>query len=179
MTDPIHRIEQAIAQLGAEHEPPAGWEARVLAATAPPKQRRWRLAIPAVAAAAVVAIALWPRERELRLIVEVQPGGDQVRGSSARVGDILHARVTDGPGHRALWIYRDDVLEIACPGAPRCQIIGDALTVELELRWVGRYVVVALTSSAELPAPAGRYDDDIASAMSAGATKRDDAVTVH
>ena len=39
--EPISRIEAALARLGAEHEPPVGWEARVLAATAPPPRRAW------------------------------------------------------------------------------------------------------------------------------------------
>jgi hypothetical protein len=181
MSDPIRRIEEAIAELGAEYEPPAGWEARVLAATGVRKRRWWWLAGPAVAAAAAaaVAVAVWPRPHDLRLAVDVEAGGGPVRGSSARVGDVLHVRVTDGAGHRALWVYRDDALVVACPGAPGCRSTGDALGVDLALDSIGKYVVVALSSSAALPVPAGAYDDDVASALRAGATKQDQAVTVH
>jgi len=38
--DPIARLEHALEQLGAEHQPPPGWEARVLAAVEPRPRRR-------------------------------------------------------------------------------------------------------------------------------------------
>jgi hypothetical protein len=183
MTDPIRRIEDAIAQLGAEHEPPAGWEDRVLAATAPPR-RWWWAAVPAVAAAAVVAIALWPRSHDVRVAIEIERTGaptraaSATRGDTAKVGDILHATASDGTGRRALWVYRDDALVVACPGAPRCRGAGDAILVDVELALVGTYVIVALSSSAALPAPTGRYDDDVAGALAAGAIKHDRSVSV-
>jgi predicted DNA-binding protein (UPF0251 family) len=45
------RIEDALAQLGAEHEPPPGWEARVLAATHVTRRRPWWYAAGGLAAA--------------------------------------------------------------------------------------------------------------------------------
>ena len=39
------RIEEALVRLGAEHEPPPGWEARVLAAVRPPRRRVWWIAL--------------------------------------------------------------------------------------------------------------------------------------
>lgn len=41
MTDPDRRLEHAIRQLGADLEPPPGWEARVLAAVEPRRRRGW------------------------------------------------------------------------------------------------------------------------------------------
>ena len=87
MTEPIARIEAALERLGAEHEPPADWEARVLAqiGRAPWWRRliRWRIAIPiaaAAAAAVVIAFLTTPTQRELGLALAYQDTGVVVRG---------------------------------------------------------------------------------------------------
>ena len=92
MSDPTTRLEQAIEQLGADLEPPPGWEARVLAAVEP-RRRSWLargwFAIPAVAAIALVAVLL-PRSlsrapEPLALSAELVAGSQVTRGPSARM----------------------------------------------------------------------------------------------
>lgn len=57
--DPIERIEDGLRGLGAEHEPPAGWEQRVLDATAPNPRSAWRVAREVVTGLAVgIAVGL-------------------------------------------------------------------------------------------------------------------------
>jgi hypothetical protein len=122
------RIEAALHALGAELQPPPGWQARVLAAARAPARRRWwwwwrREAVLAAmaAAAAVVAIVMWRPWRRAgagpELAVLVDARGEVARGKVARVGDVVRAAARSGPGHRAIWIYRDrDELLAACPG---------------------------------------------------------------
>ena len=110
MNDPSTRLERAIAQLGSEHEPPPGWQARVLAAiesSKPPQSsplawlRRWWAAIaaPVLAAAAVVLWFSLDRPRPLRLAVALESDPKLVvrGGSSSGTGDVvavpLHSRV--------------------------------------------------------------------------------------
>jgi hypothetical protein len=125
--EPIARIEAALAQLGADHRPPAGWEARVLAQTARMSRwrrlLRWRIAMPLVAAGAVAAIvvAVFPRQRELALELAYRSSG-VVRGSSHAVGDIVRATASGGQGHRALGVLR---------GSPRAGVPGRARLPEL------------------------------------------------
>lgn len=61
--DPIERIEDGLRGLGAEHEPPAGWDKRVLDATAPRPLTLSELAIRvlvAIAGAALIAaFVIW------------------------------------------------------------------------------------------------------------------------
>src|SRR5262245_5012154 len=110
------RLEAALCSLGENLRPPLGWQARVLAAGRVPAWRRWlrrrELAFSAViAAAAAVAVILWrPWHRpgtgpELAVLLDHQ--GDVVRGKAARVGDVMRAAARHGPGHRAIWIYRE------------------------------------------------------------------------
>ena len=161
------RIEQAIRGLGAEHEPPAGWEARVLAATAERSTRRWwLLAIPAIAVAAVIVLAIGlrsdPEPQALALAITIEDSGAVVRGSTAKPGDTVQATARGGAGHRAVWIYRGDrELVVACPGDAPCRT---------RLATVGTYTVIALTAKTALPVPTGSLDDDLAAALTAGAS---------
>jgi hypothetical protein len=168
------RIEAALAGLGAEHEPPAGWEARVLAAVstaAPrPKPRLWWLlfAAPAVAAAviALVIILRPPRTGPLQLALAVDRNTTLVRGGVYHQGDVVRATATGGGPYRAVWVYRDDALVVACPGAPSCRSTKDGLTAEVTLKLLGEYKVVAVasrSSTAAIPAPGGTFDLDVAS----------------
>lgn len=171
MTEPIERIEAALRGLGAEHEPPVGWEARVLAATAPRKPLRWWwFAAPAAALAVVVIVILQgPGEPGLQIALTYTPGSVAVRGdASMHVGDIVHATATGGGPHYAVWIYRNDALVLTCPGARQCRISRDAITADATLT-MGKYTIVALSSDSPLPPPAGRYDADLARAREAGA----------
>lgn len=175
MIDGDAQIEQALARLGAEHEPPAGWEARVLAAIAEPPRRRWWMtwqlpALASAAAAAVIAIRLWPGPAPLLALHVDVTRGAPVRGAEAQLGEVVHVAATGGSGERAIWIYCDEVqLVLRCPGDRGCAASGDALAADLVLRQVGSYRIVALSAPAALPPPTGSYDTDIAAARTAGA----------
>jgi len=175
MSDPITRVEAALKQLGAEYEPPWGWEARVLAATRPrPRWCLWWFAIPALALS-VSAPIFWswtrPPDDCVALHVSVDPAGPTMRGSSAHVGDRVHVTATSRDLHRALWVYRNEhELVVACPGGPACRRSGDTTTADLTLLAVGTYTFVAITSISPLPAPQGSYDADQASAREVRAT---------
>jgi hypothetical protein len=173
MSESSTRLERAIEQLGAGLEPPPGWEARVLAAVEP-RRRSWLargwLAIPAVAAIALAAV-LVPRspEREsepLALLAEPDAGSQVMRGPSG-----IRAVARGGEGHRAIWIYRDGrELVAACPGHRACQSAGDALSIVLDVAPIGSYQIIALSSTAALPVPAGSPEHDLAAAIDAGAS---------
>jgi hypothetical protein len=185
MSDPSDRLERAIAQLGAEHEPPPGWEARVLAAIEPqrtaaperrPWLRRWWPAIPtAVLAAAVLVLVLRPPRPEKLAVAFAVTAGDPSRGAmrgeqrsdDVTLGSRLDLAVRGGGGHRALWLYRDGGLVAACPGDARCDTAGGAPHLALTASQIGRYQIVVLTADAALPAPSGNYDRDVAALLDA------------
>ena len=173
MSDPEARLEAELGKLGAEHAPPVGWEARVLAEAVVPRRRRWWLvALPAFAGAATIALViLWPRAPKpppLALSLSLEHGGPIVRGTTAHPGDVLHASATGGD-YRAVWIYRNDTeLVVACPTS----------TCSATLAAVGDYSVVALSASAPLAAPTGKLDADVAAASRAGATYQIEPVLV-
>ena len=170
--EPIARIEAALARLGAEHKPPVGWEARVLAAATKPKPKPWWwFAFPVVALAVTAIVVCFPRsstDQLPQLALDIEKGGVVVRGTSAHVGDIVHATATGG-GHRVVWVYRDDRLVVACPGAPQCRRNGEATIADVVLDSTGEYTIVALTSQSPVPAPTGAFDKDVSNAITAGA----------
>lgn len=180
------RLEDALRAAGSEHEPPAGWEDRVLAATigtraaapAPAPARRrarwWMFAAPALAMAAAAAVYLWwPRggaapPQQLALAITVEHGGPIVRGTTAHPGDTLIVTATGGAAHRVVWVYRDDrELVTTCESSCR---------VPLTAR--GDYSVVAVSSDAPLPAPHGSLDEDVAAAAKLGAAYTIEPVAV-
>ncbi|MEJ7596582.1 MAG: hypothetical protein WKG01_01625 [Kofleriaceae bacterium] len=142
------RIELAIGELGREHEPPVGWEARVLAASTPKRRRWWMFAIPMFAVAALIVIVVGmrgpTRVPPLKLAIEIAKSGSVTRGDTARPGDVVRARVTGGSNQRALWVYRNDrQLVLVCPGQA-CRLEDSALVGEVKLPVVGSYTVVGL-----------------------------------
>lgn len=194
--EPITRIERALEQLGAEHEPPPGWEARVLAAVEPrPRRRWWWFAIPAfaVALAAVLLPPLWRSDGgALTIALDVVPGprsrgdgptrgGDPTHGQAAAVrhaavNDRIHAGVHGGTGHRAIWVYRGETELIArCPGTG-CSGGDRDVVVDVALDRIGTYRVVAIASDAALPVPTGAYDADLAAVIAAQATWKSEVV---
>lgn len=182
MIAPEERIVAALARLGAEYEPPLGWQARVLAASRPRRAHRpwWSYVMPAaaVAAAAVCVLQFRAPPRALAVDVDVEHRV-ALRGSEAQVGDVARVTVSGGADHRALWVYRDEQrLVMSCPGDPGCAVSAAGITLAFELREVGNYTVVALSSGAALAAPSGSYDDDTAAARRAGATISEDRITV-
>jgi hypothetical protein len=165
------RIEAALARLGAEHEPPVGWEARVLAAVGASRRRWWVYAAPGVVLAAAAAVALVVVSRpppELALNVKVQHSA-RYRGDEASAGDIAHIVVSGGKGTRAIWVYHEEVqLVLRCPGDPKCRVSDASTEVDVTLSSAGAYTVVALTGGSSLPALTGTYDADTAAAKDAG-----------
>jgi len=177
VTEPIARIEAALAQLGDEHEPPAGWEARVLAATGARRRRPWwHFAAPGIvlaAAAVAVYLAIPPhRNTALALRLTYDKAATVVRGDTHQIGEVVHATATGGDRYRAVWIYRDETeLVAACPGSASCRTSDDVMVAEVTLALVGTYTIVALASSAPLAPPTGSYDADLGRARSAGVTE--------
>ena len=175
MTEPTTRIEAALSHLGREHEPPAGWEARVLAATAAPRRKPWWLfATSALAFAGAAAILVVPHFQSPEVVaftVEAprDPGDKVVRGVSPNVGDLVHATARGGTGYRAVWVYHDDQLVAACPGDPGCRVEVDRTIADVRLRAIGVYRIVALSSIVPVAPPRGSYDADVATARDAGA----------
>ena len=188
MTAPLDRIEAALAQLGAEHEPPAGWEARVLAAVRSEQLRRpwWRIAVPALtlATAAGIAVLVIRSKPPGPLVLEVvaesltpvrgEPAGpkrmDAERVEERAVHDIVHVAASGGAGQRAIRVYRNETeLVMACPGNLACRVSHDGITVDVTLDKVGDYAIVAIASEQALPAMPGTYDADTAAAIKANA----------
>ena len=182
MTAPHERIEAALARLGAEHEPPAGWEARVLAAVRaePPRRPWWRIAVPALAlaTAAAIAVFLWfPRPRPLELAVVARtPGPVLMLGEGVEeraVGDVAHVTASGGAGWRAIRVYRNETeLVMTCPGNQACRTSRDGIALDVPLDKVGDYMIVAIASKDALVMP-GTYDADTAAAIQAKAALRE------
>jgi len=157
MTEPISRIEAALAGLGAEHEPPVGWEARVLAATATRPRTRWWwwLSVPVGAIAGLLLWLVPARSQPLGLDVAFK-GGPLVRGSADhQQGQVLVATATGGGAHREIRIYREDILVLVCPGGPTCR---GSERAELKFDRTGRYQVFVLTSGSPIPPPGAPSD---------------------
>ncbi|MEO7730736.1 MAG: hypothetical protein ABIY55_07175 [Kofleriaceae bacterium] len=183
--EPIARIEAALSRLGQEHEPPLGWEARVLAATAPPRRRAWWwFAAPAMlaAAAAVVFVIIPPaKPSALQLAMVVEKGSAVVRmsGPEPQLGDTVHATATGGGGHRGVWVYHNETeLVLQCPGPVHCRRSDDTVTADIALGSIGTYQIVALSSSAALPLPTGKFDEDVAAAVRANVTVSRQELTI-
>jgi hypothetical protein len=177
MTEPNARIEAALSQLGGEHEPPAGWQARVLAATTTPRRTPWwpfatsAVAVAVAGAVFVIAQASGPAHEAVAFGLDTphSKGGEIVRGDSPHVGDVVHATARGGAGYRAVWVYRTDELVAACPGDPPCHVTGDATIADVALSSTGSYTVVALSSAVPLAPPRGKLDGDVANARKAEA----------
>jgi hypothetical protein len=179
MTEPLARIEAALSRLGAEHEPPAGWEARVLAATVERKRRRWWVFPIPVAVLAMAVGAYWlvviPRPSALQVATILTKTDGTTRRAAptnddstpAITGDVLTVEVKDGGQYRALWIYRDRQLETHCPSDLRCRILDKTTTIELTLELIGKYDVVAVSSDSPIPEPKGVLQIDLDKAAKA------------
>jgi hypothetical protein len=199
VTAPLDRIEAALAQLGAEHKPPDGWEARVLAAVRSEQQPRrpwWQIAVPALALATAAGIAVLilvrpPLDRPLALAVVAESptqvrgeprGPSRMRGEGMEVravGDVLHVMASGGAGQRAIRVYRNETeLVIACPGHSACGVASDRITVDLTLAKVGTYTIVAIASEEALPAMPANYNADTAAAIQAKAAWREHKLSV-
>jgi len=147
-------------------EPPPGWvdraverwEQRQQPQAAPPRRRRWRwgAAAAVVVAAVAAAVAFVPRcgsARHDELVVAVAHRGPPDRAGGTAVGDTMTATARVSEPHEELRIYRDDRLVVRCPGDAACRRDGAKLTVALTFDRPGRYQVVVLAGTSELPEP--------------------------
>lgn len=195
MTDDraLRRIEKALTGLGAEHAPPAGWEARVIAATrearvvaATTRRPRHRLIMAGAILAATAALVLWwavdrlrPTETGAKIAWTTVRDGERMRGDLVTVGDRLHATARS-ERHGALWLYGDGRLVLACPGARECTQTDETLSFSVLLQKGGTYRIVALSSDAPLDPPGVLLDRAVAAALDAGAVVDDqEDLTVH
>ena len=189
MSDPMVRMEAALQRLGAEYEPPPGWDTRVLTVIGQwhPWYHWWRrwhwwIAIP-IGALCPIVLLVWLAAPTLRMQETSEPTvaisvrretvGSVTRGSSASTGDRVHVTATSGDRYRAIWVYHDDrELVAVCPAGPSCNGARDTVTADVTLQIVGSYTFLAVASSSPLPEPSGSLDLDQAAAVKAGATTR-------
>ena len=180
-----------IAALGAEDQPPVGWQARVWKRLDQgrerldqrrerrrswwPGQRGWL--VPAgVAAAALAALLLIrpPEPRPPSLRVEVQAGTTVRRGGEAQPGDLLRlTAATGGARHAELRVYRNDTeLVLRCSTDRPCSRQGDELRAAVLLDAVGRYQPLLMRAEKPLPSPVSDLEKDTTAALAAGADVR-------
>lgn len=177
----IERIEAALARLGAEHEPPVGWESRVMAAVgAAPRRRWWWFAAPAAAlAAAALALVVIPRPPPALALSVGVTHSTRYRGDGASAGDTARITVSGGKGPRAIWVYHEEIhLVMRCPDSPACRVSDASTEVDLPLTSAGTYTVVAVTGAGQLPHLVGSYDVDVAAAKEAGLEVREHQLNV-
>lgn len=163
------RMTDALADVGADLRPRAGWEEQVVARVAAPRRsRRWLGAGlgGALLAAAVVLLMLKPRQPvpHESMIARV-PSGSTTRGvdEAWAAGDSVFAFSAVAGG--AVWIYRvgagQDGLALACDTTaidpPRCMRKGAGVRAILPTM-TGTYQVFAFRRAAPGPAPS-TYDE--------------------
>ena len=182
--EPIRRIEAALSRLGAEHEPPPGWEARVLAAVATKQRRPWWMyagggVALAAAAAVVIVVLLPPRVQAPELAIAVTARRHEavrtVQDQELVIGDVAQIAVSIGRRHRIVQVYRDEShLVLSCPQDPTCRVSQNAIAVDVTITDVGNYVVVAASSDDPLPPLTGKLDADAAALTRAGVAQKQD-----
>ncbi len=160
------RLTDALADVGAELRPRAGWEDEVLTkvrvsqASPAPRRTRWWLGAGVVAAlaAAVMVLLLRPRPTpELQASVTRIRGSAIVRGDGDAwiAGDAIAARSPVAGG--AVWIYRGDRPVLICDARslapPTCVRDGAGVRVVGVTVSYGTYDVIAFGQAAPGPAP--------------------------
>jgi hypothetical protein len=176
------RLYAEIAALGAEDEPPVGWQARVWEQLDQRRERRrsrwlgwrgWLVPAGAVAAASLAALLLirLPGPRTPSLSVEVQAGATVRRGGEAQPGDLLWLTATAGGArHAELRVYRNDTeLVLRCSTDRPCSRRGDELHAAVLLDAVGRYQPLLMRAEKPLPPPVSNLEKDTTAALAAGA----------
>lgn len=175
------RLRAGLAALGADDEPPPGWQARVWEKIEERKEQRkrhrgWLLwMVPALAGAAAVLIVLFllrpTPPAAPSLVARVESGDTVRRGEEAQPGDLLRLTATTGEAPYAeLRVYRNDAeMVLRCSTESPCTRQGQDLTATLVLDGIGRYTPLLLCSKKPLPPGGGDLDTDTREALDAGA----------
>lgn len=177
------RLEQAIARLGAEHEPPLGWQANVLAAIDADRERSWRgrwirwlAPAPALALGIVAAALLWisgPDSSSAFLSIRRVSTLQVVRGGEDfLLGDRLGIEAGCGVERCAIRVYRDEQFVVGCPGTGSCRVGGAGVGMDLELDRMGEYVIVAFPVGAAAFDRRGSVDADLDALRGVGIRRR-------
>ena len=157
-----------VAGARADRELPAAWFDATLTmidVRTRHRRRRWLVASAGLAAAAAVALLLWPRHQANPVVapvlaIRVDRGGAPLRGSSPHPGDLLvvHGRAV-GQRHLELRVYRaDHEVVMRCAEDLPCRPSGDAIEATVPLAQVGRYRAVLLSSDRTMPAAGATLD---------------------
>lgn len=168
-------LREQIAEVGADDEPPADWQARVQERIAERRRRPlWGWALAPLGAAALAAALFFavPRTPAAPSLAQEIAQGDAVhRSGSAAPGDRLVLRAeTAGASNAELRVYRNgrDLL-LRCPGATSCRRQGSELRVTWTLPSAGTYQAVLVLDDEPLPAPGKGLDPDAGAAFAQGA----------
>jgi len=170
------RLRAGIATLGAEDEPPVGWQARVWEGIDQRRERRrlgwaWWI-VPGVAATLAALLLIRPPGPQLpSLRIEIQAGATVHRGGEAQPGDLLQLTAIPSSAHHAeLRVYRNDAeLVLRCSTERPCSRQGDELRAAVRLDVIGRYQPLLILSARPLPAPTSDLEKDTSAALAAGA----------
>lgn len=179
------RLRAELAALGAEDEPPVGWQARVwerLDHRREHRERRrpkwpgwrgWMVPVGVGLAASLAALFLIrpPGSQPPSLRVEVQAGATVRRGGEAQPGDLLRlTAATGGARHAELRVYRNDTeLVLRCSTDRPCTRRGEELRAAVLLDAVGRYQPLLMRAESPLPPPVSNLEKDTSAALAAGA----------
>jgi hypothetical protein len=173
-----------IATLGAEDEPPVGWQARVWEQIDQRRERRkskwarwlgwpgWLVPAGAAAAASLAGLLLIhsPQPLPPSLRAEIQAGSTVRRGGEAQPGSLLRlTATTGGSSHAELRVYRNDTeLVLRCSTDHPCSRQGDQVSATLLLDAVGRYQPLLMRGEKPLPSPVSDLEKDTSAALAAG-----------
>jgi hypothetical protein len=180
--DAYEQLFADIATLGAEDEPPVGWQARVWERIDRRRERRrswwqgwhgWIVPVGVGLAASLAALFLIrpPGPQPPSLRVEVQAGATVRRGGEAQPGSLLRlTAATGGSRHAELRVYRNDTeLVLRCSTDRPCARQGDELRATVVLDAVGRYQPLLMRADKPLPSPVSDLEKDTSTALAAGA----------
>jgi hypothetical protein len=186
------RLGVTLAKTPGGRRPAAGWDARVLARLASPRDRARRasrllwagaLSVALVAATALVLFLRPPPQTPSSLPVEVavlageaetfRAGPRQEDGQptgTAAPGDRLSIRfAVAGVAHAEVRVFRAHELVFTCARGAACRRQGDRLEALVPLPLAGRYESLLVWSRGPLPAPAAGAVEDAARLVDAGA----------